>query len=237
MKPTHLLAIAALSITAATAAPSVAVAQSYSAPQTARFQSNDAGREGRFYLGSAAGVLPGDVAEALDDDDNAIPGLTFRIYKVRAGESYGKLEGALTKDRIEAVKKAGSSMGKGRFSHQPANRTKCQTTVPRPIKASDKAEILAGRPVPGYVIVPIDLTTPISNGDSYATAQGGSKQLVLPAAKAYIVTYSAIYEGEVTTVRDVDATINIAKVDIKAGTMGVAMAKVARVAIPVGACN
>lgn len=237
MKPSHLLAIAALTITAATAAPSVAVAQSYSAPQTARFQSNDAGREGRFYLGSAAGVLPGDVAEALDDDDNAIPGLTFRIYKVRAGESYGKLEGALTKDRLDAVKKAGSSMGKGRFSHQPANRTKCQTTVPRPIKASDRSDVLAGRPVPGYVIVSIDLTTPIAAGDSYATAQAGSKQLVLPAAKAFIFTNSAVYEGEVTTVRDADATINIAKVDIRSGTLGFAMAKIARVAIPVGACN
>ncbi len=237
MKPSHLLALAALTITAATVAPRVAVAQSYSAPQTARFQSNDAGREGRFSLGSAAGVLPGDVAEALDDDDNAIPGLTFRIYKVRAGESYGKLEGALTKDRLDAVKKAGSSMGKGRFSHQPANRTKCQATLPRPLKASDRADVLAGRAVPGYVIVPIDVTTPLAAGDGYATIQAGSKQLVLPTAKAFIFTNSALYEGEVATVKDADATINITKVDLRTNTLAFAMARLARVAIPVGACN
>lgn len=238
IKPAQLFAISALALTAAAAAPSTAIAQSYAPAQNTKFYSNDGGREGKFALGSAAGILPGDVGEALDEDDKPIPGLTFRIDRVRANESFGKLEGPLTQDRLDAVKKAGGwSLQKGRFSRQPTNRTKCQTTVPKPIQASDKSAILAGQSMPGYVIVPIDLKTALEKLDDYAKAAGGSKQLILPGSKAYVVTYSGVYQSEVTTVREGESTVKIDKVDIKPGTLGVAFARVAKVAIPVGSCS
>lgn len=234
MKLTHALALSAFVAAAAATLP--ATAQSYSAPQSASFYSEDHGREARILLGSNTGILPGDVAEIFDGEGKPT-GLTFKIFKVQATEARGKLEGQLTQDRLDQARQAAKWTHQARFSRQPANRTKCQPTVPAPIKQSDVAAIQGGRAPAGYVVASIDLKQAIEGADNYAIAHVGTKQMALPKTNAFIVSGAKIYPAVTAGALEHEIYVNIEKVDIRPGTFGMAFASQAKVVIPVSVCN
>jgi len=236
MKLTRTLALSAFVLLAVAAAPATAQNR-FAAPQSTTFYSEDHGREARFLLGTNNGVLPGDVAEILDGDGKPT-GLSFKIFKVQSGESRGKLEGLPTHERIDQVRQAAKWTWQARFSRQPANRTKCEPTMPAPIKQSDAAAIQGGRAPTGYVIGSIDLKPAIENAENYAIAHVGTKQMALPKANAFIVSGGKIYPATTAGALESEIYVNIEKVDIKPnGLVGLAFASQAKVVIPVGTCN
>lgn len=234
MKPTLSIAAVALGL-AFTATGS---ADTYAPAQHANWASvEDAGRAGRFLVGTDKGILPGDVVDLYDSDDKLL-NLSFQIYKVYNNESYGRLQGSLTQDRLDAVKNARTASAYGRFSRQPSNRTKCTNQLPTPIRESDKLAVLGGKAPSGYVVVPLDLKNAVNNGTRFPSVAAGSSKLVLPKAKAYVVWQTGqVFATEVSSVQQNDSTIDIDKIDLKANTMALAFASQARVAIAVGTCN
>jgi hypothetical protein len=145
------------------------------------------------------------------------------------------MEGPITRSRIDSVRQQGGLLA--RFTRQPKNRSKCEPTLPGPLGESDRSSVLTGQAPSGYVVVPINLQGPITNGNTYTNVAAGSSRMIMPGAKGYIVSFGWIVPTVVESVEAGQANVSIDKVNVKPGTLGMAMAANAKIAIPVGVCR